>query len=469
MKKIILVSVLLCVISCKKDNKSLESKTINNEKAYKIDSLLTLLNVQQQFNGNIFIKEKDNVILKKSYGLANRATGEKLNENSIFELASLSKQFTATGIILLARQKKISYNDKLTDYFPELNFCKDVTIKNLLNHSSGIPEYFGIMMKNSDKSKIATNKDVIQILSKNVDSLNFTPNDKYQYSNTNYLLLASIIERVTKMSYADFMKKSIFEPLNLKNTFIYNRRYKPRNIENYAYGYVLGDKQNITLPDSLSYLNYVTLLDGIVGDGMVNSTIKDLKKWDESITNYKLINPEEFEYIKKMDTLNNGEINTYSFGWNFNDSVMNHSGSWPGYVTYISRDIISNNVIIILQNYDEIVLPVKPIKEILESKPISVSYKKEIKLDSSILKEYVGEYYDNEDSTSVTRFTLGNNALIFNSTDNPWNMPFYPDSKNTFFSKAPRMNIGFEFVKENGIMKLIFLQNDKQIGTSIKK
>lgn len=470
MKKILsLLIILVGIYSCKRENRNLESEIIGNKKAYKIDSLLTLLNSQEQFNGNVLIREKDTVILKKSYGLANRKTKENLNENSVFELASLSKQFTATGIILLAREKKISYEDKVTDYFPELSFCNDVTIKNLLNHSSGIPEYFGLMMKNGDKSKTATNKDVIKVLSKNVDSLNFVVNDKFQYSNTNYLLLASIIEKVTKMNYADFMEKNIFEPLNLKNTFIYNRRYKPQNIENYAYGYVLGDKQNITLPDSLSYLNYVTFLDGIVGDGMVNSTINDLKKWDESITKYKLINPKEFEYLKKMDTLNNGEINTYSFGWRFNDSIMSHSGSWPGYVNYISRNLISNDLIVILQNYDEIVLPVKPIKEILENKSISVSYKKEIQLDSSILKEYEGEYYDSEDSTSITKLTVGNNALIFNSTNNPWDMPFYPDSKNTFFSKAPRMNIGFEFVEENGITKLFFLQNNKQIGKSIKK
>ena len=287
-------------------------------KSEKIDSILTLLNRQEQFNGNVLIVKNGKNILKKSYGLANRETGEKLNDKSIFELASLSKQFTATGIILLNRKGEISYSDKVTKYFPELIFCKNVTIKNLLNHSSGIPEYFGLMMQKGDKSKIAINKDVIQVLSKNVDTLNFKPNDKFQYSNTNYLLLASIIEKVAKMTYSDFMKKEIFEPLGLKNTFIYNRRYKPENIPNYAFGYVLGNKQKITLPDSLDYLNYVTMLDGIVGDGMVNSTVDDLRKWDKSIREHKLIKQKEFDYIKKLDTLNNGETNNYSFGWNFN-------------------------------------------------------------------------------------------------------------------------------------------------------
>lgn len=447
--------------------------TYAQEKSIQIDSLLTLLHEQSQFNGNALIIHNGKEILKKSYGLANRATQEKLNENSIFELASVSKQFTAAGIILLHRQGKLSYTDKLTEYFPELTFGKEVSIKNLLNHSSGIPEYFGLMMKSGDQSKIVTNKDVIQVLSNKVDSLKFYPNDQFQYSNTNYVLLASIIEKIENKPYHDFMKAAIFEPLDMANTFIYNRRYQPRSIPNYAYGYVSGERQEISQPDSLEYLNYVTYLDGIVGDGMVNSTINDLRKWDQSLRTNTLIKQNELAYIQKLDTFNNGAVNTYSFGWNFKqkkeDISMSHSGSWPGYITYISRDLHADNLIVILQNFDEIVLPVKAIREVLNDEPISTTYKKEIQLSDPALKQYTGTYLDSEDQNDVTTLSLGQNALIFNSTNNPWDMPFYPNSKNTFFSKAPRMNIGFEFIEENGKMKLVFLQNGKKIGMSVRK
>ncbi len=443
------------------------------EKSISIDSLLTLLHEQSQFNGNVLIIQKGEEILKKSYGLANRTTKKALNENSIFELASLSKQFTAAGIILLHREGKLSYTDKLTKYFPELTFCKDVSIKNLLNHSSGIPEYFGLMMKYGDQSKIANNKDVIQMLYNKVDSLDFYPSDQFNYSNTNYLLLASIIEKIEKKSYSDFMKAAIFEPLGMENTFIYNRRYQPRSIPNYADGYVLGARQKVSLPDSLEYYDYVTYLDGIVGDGMVNSTINDLRIWDQSLRRHAFIQQDELDCLQTLDTLNNGAVNTYSFGWNVKKKDhainMSHSGSWPGYVTYISRDVHADNLIVILQNFDEIVLPVKAIREVLNDEPISTTYKKEIQLSNSVLKQYTGTYLDGEDPNDVTTLSLGQNALIFNSTNNPWDMPFYPDSENTFFSKAPRMNIGFEFVEEKGAMKLVFLQNGKKIGMSVKK
>lgn len=432
-----------------------------------------MLNQQSQFNGNVLIINEGQEILKKSYGFSNRETKEKLNENSVFELASLSKQFTAAGIILLKQEGKLKYTDKVSDILPELEFCENVTIKNLLNHSSGIPEYLGIMINNWDKKIIATNKNVIEVLSNKVDRLKFIPNSKFNYSNSNYVILASIIERISQKSYSDFMMDYIFKPLNMQNTSIVNRHYKPKKINNYAYGYVQGENQNIVLPDTLEYLKYVIFLDGIVGDGMVNSTTNDLKKWDQALRNHSLITEKELDFVTKLDTFNNGKINTYSFGWKIKqgeeDIKMSHSGSWPGYVTYISRDLKNRNLIIILQNFDEIVLPIKSIEEILKEKPLTEKYKKEIKLSNTNLEKYVGEYEDTEDSNSITNFTLGENAIIYNSTNNRWNMPFYPDTEKTFFSKAPRMNLGFEFIEENGLMKLVFLQNGSKIGTSIKK
>lgn len=453
---------------------SISVNAFTQSKSQQIDSLLTMLTKQSQFNGNVLILNNGNEILKKSYGFSNRETKENLNEHSIFELASLTKQFTATAIILLKQQEKLNYSDKIISYFPDLKFCNDVTIKNLLNHTSGIPDYIGIMIKNWDKSKTATNSDVIKMLATKVDTLRFKPNSKFEYSNSNYVLLASIIEKISNQSYSDYMETKIFSPLDMKSSFILNRRYKPRKLENYAYGYVEGKNQKIVFPDTIDYLKYVVYLDGIVGDGMMNSTINDLKKWDESLRNYALITKENFEDILALDTLSDGKTNTYSFGWNLkqnkDDTNMSHSGSWPGYVTYISRSEKNKDLIVILQNYNEIVLPVKTINEILSDKLISKKYNKEISLSVDLLNAYVGEYIDEEDENSITHLKLGKNSLIFNSTNNQWDMPFYPNSKNTFFSKNSRMDIGFKFINNDGhSLKLIFIQNGKEIGTSTKK
>lgn len=437
-----------------------------------IDQLLTMLHKQSQFNGNVLIIHKGKELLNKSYGLGNRTSEQELTENSVFELASLSKQFTAMGILLLHRQGKLAYTDQLTKYFPELKFAEKVSIKNLLNHSSGLPEYFGPMMKVSHSNAFATNPEVIKMLASQIDSLAFEPNERFEYCNTNYVLLASIIEKIENVSYHDFMREHIFSPLNMSQTRIVNSRYQSQNVPHYAVGYVLGELQEITEPDSLPYYDYVRYLDGIVGDGMVKSTVGDLRKWHESFRDYSLIRKDEFQFIQQLDTLNDGSLNTYSFGWNFrktgDDLMMKHTGSWPGYVTYIGRHVTEDNLVVILQNYDEVMLPIKSINEILDGKPMSTLYKKEIQLSESHLLRYVGTYAEDANSEDITRLTLGKNALIFNSTANPWNMPFYPDSENTFFSKAPRMNLGFRFETTNDKLKLIFLQNGKRIGEAKK-
>ncbi len=442
------------------------------EKAAQIDQLLTMLHDQSQFNGNVLIVHKGQTLLNKSYGLANRTLRNELNKNTVFELASLSKQFTATGIVLLHRQGMLAYTDKLTKYFPELKFADKVLIKNLLNLSSGLPEYFGPMMEASRANAFATNPDVVKMLAMQVDSLAFEPNERFAYCNTNYVLLASIIEKVANTSYHDFMQMHVFGPLGMSQTSIVNSRYQPQDLPNYAVGYVQGERQQITEPDSLPYYDYVRYLDGIVGDGMVKSTVIDLRKWHQAIRDHALLNKDEFQFMSQLDTLNDGSLNTYSFGWNFRktdaNQIMLHTGGWPGYVNYIGRSVNEDNLVVILQNFDEVVLPIKAINEILDGKPVSIHYKKEIQLTDSELAQFVGTYMEGDDRENITRLTLGKNALIFNSTANTWDMPIYPDSEITFFSKAPRMNLGFKFEQTDDGLKLLFLQSGKRIGEAKK-
>jgi CubicO group peptidase (beta-lactamase class C family) len=153
----------------------------------------------EKFNGNILIAEKGKVIYKKSFGFSNETTKEKLNENSIFELASVSKQFTAMAIVILKEKGQLKYDDKISKYIPELK-AYNITIRNLLNHTGGLPDYKEVMDSVFDKSKIATNKDVISIFAQLKPEVLFEPNTKWEYSNTGYALLASIIEKVSGMS-----------------------------------------------------------------------------------------------------------------------------------------------------------------------------------------------------------------------------------------------------------------------------
>ena len=189
MKKIItLLITLSLMVACKnKENTKITTdkfEVVENDKTQRLDSVYSAHFERNEFNGNILVAEKGKIIFQKSYGIANEETNEKLNIDTSFELASVSKQFTAMGIVQLQKEGKLSYNDLISKYIPELKYYENVTIENLLIHTGSLPDYMRIMNENWDKSKIATNEDVIEIFAKLKPEKEFEPNQKYSYSNT---------------------------------------------------------------------------------------------------------------------------------------------------------------------------------------------------------------------------------------------------------------------------------------------
>ncbi|MFM8851238.1 MAG: serine hydrolase domain-containing protein, partial [Cytophagales bacterium] len=236
----------------------------------RIDSLFNSFQVTGQFNGNVLIVERGKPVYQKSFGVANEQSKEKMNRNSIDELTSCAKQFTAMAIVQLKEQGKLNYDDAIDAYFPELKIYHMVTVRHLLNHTSGMPDYMQLMDSVWDKSKIATNNDVVQLLAAHHPKLLFKPNIKFEYGNTGYVLLASIIEKLSRLPYATYLEKIFFRPLKMSNTFVVNRRYAPKNFTNDASEYVYDFSSNrFVLTDNYSPIKTVIWLDGIVGDGTV--------------------------------------------------------------------------------------------------------------------------------------------------------------------------------------------------------
>jgi CubicO group peptidase (beta-lactamase class C family) len=324
--------------------------------AHKIDSTLAIKNQLAGLTGCVTVVKDKEVIYQNCIGESNREEGSRLNSESVFELASVSKAFTAMGIMILAEQGKLKYDDLIEKYIPGLPY-KGITIEHLLWHTSGLPDYIELMEKHWDKSKIATNNDVIAYLKKYKPKRDFKPGKKHEYSNTGYLLLSSIIEAASGMTYNQFLKQNIFEPLGMKHTRVYNtRRTIGERIPNYAYGYVYSDSlKSYVIPDSLPDYDYVTYLDGITGDGLVNSTISDMVLWSNVLREQKLVSPETWQRAIRPYQTKKVKAGEYGYGWQLRlepeyEHLIYHSGGWPGYITLITHFLDKELSVIVLTN-----------------------------------------------------------------------------------------------------------------------
>ncbi len=430
-----------------------------------IDAYLNSSYNNGNFNGNVLVAEKGKVIYKKSFGFSNDSTKEKLNENSIFELASVSKQFTAMAIVILKEKGKLNFDDKMSRYIPELSNYDNITVRHLLNHTSGLPDYMEIMDTVFDKRKIATNIDIINIFAKLKPDVLFEPNTQWQYSNTGYALLASIIERASGMSYAEYLSKVIFKPLKMTNTFVYTRRYAPKKLDNYAFGYVYSDSlKKYCLPDDLNETKQVVWLDGIVGDGTVNSTVVDLLKWDRALYTSKLISQESKNEVFTSSELNDSTKTNYGFGWFIEDNgvygnVVNHSGGWPGYMTLIDRHIQNDKTIIVLLNYsnDNTYIPVTDLRRML----YNIEPVKFIELADEEKEKFAGEY---KNSNGRIVNLIYENGTLSRTTADGQKFELKAISKTKFQMMNNSPDVFYEFIlKDNKVEKYIMTQPETKV------
>ena len=451
MKKILLLLFVPVFATAQKDHAKLLQEYMTGQNKY------------FQFNGNILVAEKGKPIYQQSLGFADYNTKRMLNDSSVFELASVSKQFTAMGIMILKDRKLLSYDNNIKKYFPHLPY-DNITIRNLLTHTSGIPSYEDQFEKNWDRKKIAFNKDIIDMLSQRKDTLFFKPGTKWKYSNTGYALLASIIEKVSGMSYNDFMAVNIFQPLGMKNTFIYNSRRTTKKFpDNYALGFVYSDSlKRYILPDELPAYDMVYYLDGIVGDGCVNSTIGDLFKWDRALNSNKLVSRNSLDEMLSplVQTSPTDSTSFYGFGVGIQPKsekgkIISHTGGWPGYRTLLMRRTGMDETIIILSN-SESNLPFfrAAVESILNDETLVMPYEhNETTIDTAILVNYVGKYFG-----GVTMEFIKKHGKLYRHRNNTPDIELKPESATKFFyGDGTDRQIEFETDSSGKVTKVWFL------------
>lgn len=468
----ILIIGFIFVISCKEKTETTKATPITNPKALKLDTLYSELYENGAFNGNVLVAENGEIIFEKSYGFADLKANKKLNDSTIFELASVSKQFTAMGIVQLKKEGKLSYDDDIVKYVPELKEYSGITIKNLLNHTGGLPDYMELSDTNWDKSKIATNDDMLEMIKKIQPKTLFEPNEKWKYSNTGYLILGTIIERVSEKEFDEYLNEKIFKPLEMQNTFVYRRRFAPKEIQNYANGYIFSDSlQRKILPDELGKDFYIVYLDGIVGDGMVSSNLQDLLKWDRALYNNMLINEQDRELIFTSTLTKDNSHTDYGFGWMLDSTktygkIASHTGGWAGYISYIERNIDNDKTIIILQNNSlrETEIPIKNTRRILYGQEIE----KPIELDNEILKLYAGKYLR---SNNKEREIIFENDKLYVEMSPDFKMELIAVSKTKFLVDGWSPEVSYTFIlnEKNEVEKYRVIQESQGVDSEANR
>ena len=344
----------------------------------KYEDFLSKAHANGQFNGNALIFEDGEIAFQGSFGIGNIDPVDSLKLNSIFRLGSVSKQFTAMGIMKLKESGQLTYDQNIKDFIPELPY-EGVTIRHLLNHVSGLPDYMNMMEANwktelddtSPDKFVSGNMDLIEMFAKVKPEILFEPGEKWEYSNTGYVLLASIVSRVSGVPFEQFLNEQIFEPAKMTSTSVYN--YVPGNDPQMplrVYGYRTELNGINLVSTDVHYLNPVA------GDGGVYSTLEDLLKWDRILYTEDLFSENSRKEAFTPAILNNGDTTSYGFGWGISKSlsgkkVVAHSGGWVGFLTYIYREVEENNSIIILTNNSTSYFGtiIDPLKNMLHDQP----------------------------------------------------------------------------------------------------
>lgn len=343
---LIVASILAVFLALRIPSLDLSEASSQIEKLETIDSWLAQLNQSGKFNGAVLLAKGGDVVFEKYYGLNGADTTERIDSLSSFNLASVSKQFTAMGVVILKNKSLLDYDDEISKYIPELEFYKGVTIKNLLHHTSAIPDYMRLVMKHRAGEELLTVSEVINLYKKEKPKLRFSPGEKFEYSNTGYVLLSEIIERVSSQKFSEFMAENVFSPLGMNDTQVFNllSENSPRNrVYGYSHKYWLfgGKKQ-------LKDLNY---FDGVAGDGGVYASAADLALWHKSLYEGTLVPLSQYNIAYQPARLLDGSSTKYGFGWFLNrDSSVEHAGGWQGFTSFIHRGLESGDLIVILDN-----------------------------------------------------------------------------------------------------------------------
>ncbi len=413
MKKILFLLMLLSEVYI--NNLIAQSKTDSE----KLDEYFTALTAIKNFNGNVIISREADILLDKSYNITENVNGLKVDKNSKFIIASVSKIFVKYAILKLVELNKLKLSDKLSKYIPGVEYGDKITIEQLMYHQSGLPRE----LEDYDKYENISMAQTIKLARK--EKLQFVPGTQTLYSNIGYLLLHYIINKVSG-NYWDFMNKEVLQKYQMEHTGEFNAINK---VDHFAYGYNLENGKII--PVSKESINRFET-------GNYFSTITDLYDFSKQLLSGKFLTKElAMKMFEKENTLI-------------------QAGGRPGYRAYYYQNLSSGITFIFTSNYTDIPFQqiTTDIVNLMENKPYQIPKKIErqaITLQENVLQRYIGKYALEADLSQVFIISLVNHQLVITDKDNERTI-LYPDTETTFFDN-PSSQDSYNFSLDNQTQK----------------
>jgi CubicO group peptidase (beta-lactamase class C family) len=408
---------------------------------------------------SVLIARNGQILYQKGFGYADVGNRVPVTTDTKFRIGSITKQFIASAILRMQEEGKLSVEDKLSKYVPGFPRGDEVTIRHLLNHTSGIRSYTGrpgflkyVTMPVSPAALVDTIKSY---------PYDFNPGDRYLYNNSGFFLLGYIIEKISGKSLADYLNENLFKPLGMNNTGVYTTT---RLLDNEAYGY---DRDSVNI---VKALNWDMTWAG--GAGSLYSTVQDLYAWNEAVFNGKVLSAESMKAAFTPSVLNSGEKIDYGYGWSLSDyrgyKFISHGGGLHGFLSFITRQPEEKTTVVVLCNSTQPPAGINPssnanaLAEYVLWKDMAKqsTIVSDIQVDEKLLASYTGRY--DYGQGAILKVTLEGEQLYAQMTRQP-NFPIFPASDSVFNWKVVDASIKFVTDKTGKVTHAIHHQNGQEI------
>lgn len=443
----------LSISSIRENPEGFFSPLGNSSVSNKLDSFMKEYVKRQNFQGTVLISDDDQIILNQGYGHNNIQYNILNSSQTKFAIGSITKQFVALGIMQLEEDGKLKVTDTVDKYIDGLKYGKDITVHQLLVHSSGLFNVTNDLtffeLQNASPEKVI---DLIR-----EKELNFTPGSEYEYSNTNYILLGMIIEKITGENLEKYLTENIFEPLNMKDTGISYGKNPGFSIATPYQGYI-----------DVYEVDDKPLLAHAYGSGNMYSTVEDLYRWSQALDTDILVSKETKDKIFKGHMDLSHDIG-YGYGWivseNGEGKILMHDGATLGFSSIIFKDTYNDISIIALTNrrLQDVYGIQTGLESILSGDDFDLNNipekPTEIKVDSSEYDKYLGRYMGVEPTTNTDLIidVVKDSDKLYLRMEGAEDIEIFPEADNRFFTKIAEMTIEFILNEEGETTKLILI------------